>query len=74
MGIHLLHCVHGNKCTRTHDAVRDTFVAIAHDANFHVGQKQLSLNTFNSSHQRVNIMFIKDGIRTLINIVIVDST
>jgi hypothetical protein len=39
MGIHLLHCAHGNKRTRTHDAIHNTFVAIAQNVGFHVGQK-----------------------------------
>jgi len=25
MGIHLLHCTHGNECTKTHDEIHDTF-------------------------------------------------
>jgi hypothetical protein len=50
MGIHLLRYAHGNECTRTHDAIHDTFVAIARDARLHVGQQQLHLlpsTTFN---------------------------
>jgi hypothetical protein len=39
MGIHLLHCVHGNEHIRTHDVIHDTFVAIVQTAGFHVGQK-----------------------------------
>ncbi len=39
MGIHLLCCAHNNECTKTHDAICDTFVAIAWDVNFHVGRK-----------------------------------
>jgi hypothetical protein len=53
MGIHLLHCTHDNEHTKTHDVVRDTFVAIAWDVDFHVGQEQLYAlpsNMFNSSH------------------------
>jgi hypothetical protein len=53
MGIHFLHCVHGNKWIGTHDAIRATFVAIAWDASFHVGREQLRVllsNMFNSSH------------------------
>jgi hypothetical protein len=53
MGIHLLCCVHGNEHIGTHDAIQNTFAAIARNASFHVGQKQfyalLSI-TFNSSH------------------------
>ncbi len=41
MGIHFLHCVHGNERIGTHDAIRDTFVAIVRDVGFHVGQEQL---------------------------------
>jgi hypothetical protein len=39
MGIHLLRCTRGNKHTRTHDIVRDTFATIAWDASFHVGRE-----------------------------------
>jgi hypothetical protein len=51
MGIHLLRFAHGNEHTRTHDEVHNTFVAIARDANFHMGRKELHAfpsNTFNS--------------------------
>jgi hypothetical protein len=41
MGIHLLHCAHGNECTRTHDVVHDNFVAIMRDVGFHVNQEHL---------------------------------
>jgi len=77
MGIHLLRYVHGNKCTRTHDAVCNTFVAIVWDVSFHVGWKQLHvffLNMFNSSCQWVNIVLTKDDIHTLVNDVIADPT
>jgi len=37
----LLHCTHGNERIGTHDVVRDTFVAIARDVDFHVGREQL---------------------------------
>jgi hypothetical protein len=39
MGIHLLHCYHGNECTCIHDAICDTFATITWNVNFHVGQK-----------------------------------
>jgi hypothetical protein len=77
MGIHLLCCTRGNKHIGTHDVICDTFAALAWDASFHVGREQLHVlpsNMFNSSHQQVNIMFTKDGIRTLIDIVVVDPT
>jgi hypothetical protein len=77
MGIHLLHCVHGNQHTKTHDAIYNTFVAITWDVGFHMEKKQLHVllsTTFNSFHQWINIVFTKDDIRTLLNIVIVDPT
>jgi len=55
----------------------DTFIAIVQDAGFHMGWEQLHvllLNMFNSSRQQVNIVFTKDGICTLIDIIIVDPT
>jgi hypothetical protein len=39
MGIHLLHCAHGNKRIKTHDAICNTFAAIAQNVGFHVGQE-----------------------------------
>jgi hypothetical protein len=75
MGIHLLRFVHGNECIGTHDVICDIFVAIAWDVGFHVGREQLHALPsiiFNPFHRRVNIVFNKDGIRTLTNVVIVD--
>jgi hypothetical protein len=75
--IHFLRCVHDNERIKTHEAICDTFGAIARDASFHVGWKQLHelfLTTFNSSRQWIDIVFTKDGIHTLINVVIVDQT
>jgi hypothetical protein len=77
MGIHFLRCAHGNECTETHDAIHDTFAAIVQDVSFHVGWKQshvLLSTTFNSSCWQVNIVFTKNGICTLADVVIVDST
>jgi len=73
MGIHLLCCAHGNKCTWTHDAVRNAFVAIVQDDGFHIRQEQLHAfpsPIFKSSHQQIDIVFIKNGICTLIYIAI----
>jgi hypothetical protein len=75
MGIHLLHCVHGNKHTRTHDAIHNIFAAIAWNVGFHMGRKQLHAfpsTTFNSFHWQIDIVFTKYGIHTLGNIVIVN--
>jgi hypothetical protein len=36
MGIHLLHCAHGNEQIGTYDAIRDTFVAITGNVGFHM--------------------------------------
>ncbi len=77
MGFHLLHCVHCNKCTWTHDVVRNTFVTIMWDVDFHKGWEQLhalSSNTFNYSRWQVDIVLTKDGIHTLIDVVIADPT
>ncbi len=77
MSIHLLCCAHSKEHTKTHDAIHDTFVAIMRDVDFHMGQKQLHevfSTTFNSSRQRVDIVFIKGGICTLTNIVIANPT
>jgi len=52
MGIHLLHCVHGNEHMGTYDVVHDTFVTIVQDVGFHMGREQLHvllLIMFNSS-------------------------
>jgi hypothetical protein len=62
MGIHLLCCAYGNECIGIHDVIHDIFVAIARDASFHVGQKQLHalpLMTLNSSCERVDNMLTK---------------
>jgi len=59
MGIHLLHCVHGNECMGTHDVVHDTFVAIMQDVGFHVRKKQLHAflsSMFNSFHWWADIV------------------
>jgi len=76
MGIHFLCCAHGNKCTWTHDAVRNVFVVIVQDDGFHI--KQELLHAFpspmlKSSHRQINIVFTKSEIRTLIYIVIANQ-
>jgi hypothetical protein len=66
----ILCCTHGNQHTWTHDTIRGTFVAMAWNVNFHVGQKQLHthsltmfhsfcrwLETRNCVHQRWNSHF-----------------
>jgi hypothetical protein len=73
MGIHLLCCIHGNEHTKTHDAICNTFATIAQNVDFHMKWEKLHAflsTTFNSSHWRIDIVLTKDGIRTLINIVI----
>jgi hypothetical protein len=77
INIHLLHCTHGKECIRTHDAIHDIFASIVWNASFHMGWKQLHvlpLVMFNSYCWQVKIMFTKNGIRTLANVVIVDPT
>jgi len=45
--VHLLCCVHGNECTCTHDAIYDTFNAIAQNVDFHVGRNTFTFVSFN---------------------------
>jgi hypothetical protein len=47
---------------------------LVQDSNFHMGQKQLPSTIINFSHQQVDIVVTKDGIRTLVNIVIANPT
>jgi hypothetical protein len=77
MGVHLLRCAHGNENMGTQDVIHDTFATTAWDVNFHLGCEQLHtlLSTmFHSSHKRIDIMFTKNGICTLADVVIVDPT
>jgi hypothetical protein len=77
MGIHLLHCFHANKGTKTHDVIPDTFATITRYVNFHVKQKQLHAfpsTTFNSFCRRIDIVLTKNGTHTLANIVIANLT
>jgi hypothetical protein len=77
MGIHLLCCAYGNERTRTHDAICDTFDAITWNVGFHMGWKQLhvlSSNTFNSSRRQIDIVLTKDGIHTLVDVIITNLT
>ncbi len=75
--VHLLRCIHDNEHMNTHDVVRNNFVAIAWNISFHVGREQLHAfpsTMFHSSHWRINIVFTKDGICTLVNVVITNLT
>jgi hypothetical protein len=77
MGVHLLRCTHDNECTWTHDAICNTFVAITWDVSFHVEHKQLHVipsTTFNSFRRRINIVFTKYGIYTIVDIIIANPT
>jgi len=74
MGIHFLCCVHGNECTRTHDAIHDTFVSHNVKCWFPCWIKTITCTSFNSSCRRINIVFTKDDIRTLANVVIINPT
>jgi len=75
MGIHLLCYAHGNECTVTHDAIHDTFAVITRNASFHMEREQLHVfrsTIFNSFCQRVNVLFTKNNICTLADVVIID--
>jgi hypothetical protein len=77
IGIHLSHGVHGNKHTKTHDVIRDTFATIAQNVGFHVGREQLHVllsTTFNSFCWQFNIVLTRDDICTLVDIVIPNPT
>jgi hypothetical protein len=61
----------------THDAVCNTFAAVAQDVGFHVGWKQLHTlpsTMFHSTHWQVDIVLTKDEICTLFIVIIVDPT
>jgi hypothetical protein len=70
-------CSWQNEFTKTHGAICDTFVAITWDVGFHVGQEHLHAllsNIFKSSFRRIDIMFTKDDICIVVDIVITDPT
>jgi len=74
---HFLGCALGNERTKTHDVIHGTFATIVWDVGFHVGQEQLHvlpLNMFNSFRWWVDIVLTKNGICTLVEIVIVNPT
>jgi hypothetical protein len=73
MGIHLLHSAHGNECMGTHDVVHHIFAFVVWDASFHMGWEQLHVlpsTMFNSFRSWINIVFTKNGICTLVDVVI----
>jgi hypothetical protein len=39
MVIHFLYCIYGNDHIGTHNVIQNTFIAIARNVGFHVGQK-----------------------------------
>jgi hypothetical protein len=62
---------------KTHDAIHDTFATITRDVGFHVKQKQLHAflsTSFKSFRHQIDIVFTKNGIHTLINIIIANPT
>jgi hypothetical protein len=64
MGIDFLHCAHNNERIGTHDEVCDIC------KHLHV----FPLTMFNPSRRWVDIVLTKDGICTLVDVVIVDPT
>jgi len=77
MGIHLLHCAHGNEHKGTHDVIHNSFATIARNANSHMGQEQLHVLPFamsNSSCRQVDVVFTKNGIHTVVDVVIANPT
>lgn len=74
---HLFYYVHGEKHIATHDAIWDSFASISRVVEFHVLRKQihiLLISSFRSFWWQANIVFIANGIHTLTNVVIVNST
>jgi hypothetical protein len=41
MGIHFLHCAHGNERIGTHDVIHNTSATIVQNVGFHMGQEHL---------------------------------
>jgi hypothetical protein len=77
MGIHLLCCTHGNKCMGTHDAICNIFATTMQDVGFQMGWKQvhaLPSTMFNFSCRQINIVFTKDDIHILIDVIIANPT
>jgi hypothetical protein len=77
MGIQILHYAHGNKRIGTYDVIHDIFSTIVQYDGFYMGREKLHvfpLATFNSFNRWINIVLTKDGIHTLVNIVISDPT
>jgi hypothetical protein len=77
ISVQFLHCAHGNERTGTHDGVCNFFIAITRDDGFHVGWEQLYAlfsTTFHSSRWWVDIVFTKDKICTLVDVVIINPT
>jgi hypothetical protein len=61
----------------THDAVCNTFATIVRDAGFHMGWEQLHAlfsTMFNSSHWQINVVFTKDDICILVDVIIANPT
>jgi hypothetical protein len=77
MSVHLLHYAHDNEHRNTRDVICNNFVAIVRDVGFYVARKQLhtlSSTMFHSSCQQIDIVLTKNGIHTLVDVVIVDLT
>jgi hypothetical protein len=70
--VHLLNYAHNNEHTGTHDAIRNIFTTFTP-----CGMKTITRTSFNHIpllSSQVNIVFTKDGICTLIEVVIADWT
>ncbi len=77
MDIHLLRCVCDNKHIETHDVICDTLLPLCMMlASRWVENNYMHFpsNMFNSFRQQVDIVFTKDDICTLVDIIIVDPT
>ncbi len=61
ISIHLLCCAHGNESIKTHDAIYNTFAAIAQDAGFNVRWKLLHALPCSCQYQISSFTSITNG-------------
>ncbi len=77
MGIHVVHCAHGEKRTTSSGVIQDALHPLQKMQSLMFFQKQthvLSPPFFQSSSRRINIVLSIDGIHTLVNVAIADPT
>ncbi|CAM6114091.1 unnamed protein product [Calypogeia fissa] len=76
MGTHILRCSHGSEWTATHDDLCNVLAAMARDTSYHVSTEHthVLLAVDDIPDQRwANIVFSRDGVWALADVVVVDS-